>query len=107
MNSWKLIITEHLKGFFDTLSKEDRAKVESVLRLFKEFGPMLPQKYLKRMAGTKELWELRAKNARIFLIIAGSMGIAVHGIIKKSQKTPKQDIDLAKKRAAKAREDFV
>jgi phage-related protein len=53
------------------------------------------------------LWEVRShlKNqiARVlFTIIDGNM-ILVHGFIKKSQKTPLDDINLAKKRIAEIR----
>lgn len=104
---WQIIIIEQLDRFLDTLSNKDKAKVHSIFLLFEEYGQALPVKYLKRMSGTKELWELRAKRIRIFLVIAGKIGIAVHGIFKKTQKTPKQDIDLAVKRGQKAKEELV
>lgn len=107
MNRWTLIGTEQLGRFLNGLSEEERTKVNSIFLLFEEYGQILPAKYLKRMAGTKELWELRAKRIRIFIVISGNIGIAVHGIIKKSQKTPKQDIELAVKRAIKAKEDLL
>lgn len=107
MNRWELIIIETVGKFFDKLEEDERSKVKSLSILFKEYGSTLPDKYLKRMSGTKELWELRAKRIRIFLVISKNMGIAVHAIIKKSQKTPKQDIDLAVKRAVKAKEDLL
>ncbi len=107
MSKWDLVIIETVGKFLDKLEEDERSKVKSLSILFKEYGLMLPKKYLKRMSGTKELWELRAKRIRIFLVISKNMGIAVHAIIKKSQKTPKQDIDLAVKRAVKAKEDLL
>lgn len=107
MSTAQIIITEWVGEFIADLPIEEGNKVRNVIRLFKEYGQNLPVKYLKRISGTKELWELRVKRARIFLIIVGNTGIAVHGIIKKSQKTPKQDIDLAKKRAIKTKEDLL
>jgi len=107
MYTWHLIITEALGKFLDTLPYPQLAKVKSIFQLFSEFGPQLPSKYLKRMSGTKELWELRAKNIRIFLVFSGNTAIAVHGIIKKTQKTPRQDIETAVKRAMKAKEDIL
>lgn len=50
---------------------------------------------------------IASQKSKNFLIIVGNTGIVVHGIIKKSQKTPKQDIDLAKKRAYKTKEDLL
>jgi len=49
------------------------------------------------------LWEVctnlsNRTTARIFFMVIKSTMVLLHGFIKKSQKTPKQDIDLAKKR---------
>ncbi len=107
MNKWDLIIIKAVNEFLGELTKDDRSKVKSLSLLFKEYGTTLPAKYLKRLSGTRELWELRAKRIRVFLVISGNVGIAVHAIIKKSQRTPKQDIDLAAKRAIKAKEDLL
>ncbi|WPD22088.1 MAG: type II toxin-antitoxin system RelE/ParE family toxin [Candidatus Electrothrix scaldis] len=50
----------------------------------------------------KGLWEVRStlptKIARVFFCIKGSEMILLHGIIKKSQKAPKKELDLAIKR---------
>ena len=50
----------------------------------------------------KDLWEVRTylQNGicRVFFTIWKEYMVLLHGIIKKSQKTPKQDLDLAKKR---------
>ena len=107
MNRYTLIVIENLSKFLNDLSEGDKSKINSIFRLFEEYGQTLPAKYLKRLSGTNELWELRAKRVRIFLVMVGNIGIAVHGIIKKTQKTPKQDIDLAVKRATKAKGDLL
>ena len=48
------------------------------------------------------LWEVRSnlqgKIARVFFCIENSKMILLHGIIKKSQKTPQKDLELARKR---------
>jgi len=50
----------------------------------------------------KDLWEVRTDLqdgiCRVFFTIWKGYMVLLHGIIKKSQKTPIQDIDLAKKR---------
>lgn len=51
----------------------------------------------------KDLWEVRSdisdkRISRIFFTISENKMILLHAIIKKSQKTPKEDLDLAKKR---------
>lgn len=54
-----------------------------------------------------DLWEVRSflgnKIARVLFTILNSQMILVHGFIKKSQKTPKEDIKLALKRISDIR----
>ncbi|HKL85429.1 MAG TPA: type II toxin-antitoxin system RelE/ParE family toxin [Treponemataceae bacterium] len=49
-----------------------------------------------------DLWEVRTKMpnkiSRVFFTVWKGFMVLLHGIIKKSQKTPKEDLDLAKKR---------
>jgi phage-related protein len=54
------------------------------------------------------LWEVRTKDlslgiARTFFTIQGNLMILLHGIIKKSQKIPLDDLNLARKRLAQLR----
>ncbi len=98
MNTWNIKTVEQVDKFLEKLSIGQQAKVKSIFLLFKEYGTTLPTKYLKKMSGREELWELRAKNVRIFIFMHENTGIAVHGIVKKTQKTPKADLDLAVKR---------
>ena len=48
------------------------------------------------------LWEVRSslgdRIARVFFIILNEEIILLHGIVKRSQTTPKQELDLARKR---------
>lgn len=51
----------------------------------------------------RELWEVRcsltgARIARVIFCIAAGQMVLLHAFIKKTQKTPTQDIDLALKR---------
>ena len=107
MNIWKTHIIDPVKKFIKHLPEPEVAKIITTISLFEEYGPALPAKYLKRITGTKELWELRAKRIRIFLIIKGNTGIFIHAIKKKTQKTPKQDIELALTRGLKIIEEFL
>jgi len=49
-----------------------------------------------------DLWEVRTKLpnkiSRVFFTVWNDFMVLLHGIIKKSQKTPQEDLDLAKKR---------
>lgn len=91
-------ITTHRKAreFIESLDKVRRARVDRIYYLFEEYGVTLPGKYLKKL--DKEVWELRPGDVRLFLGIKGTKGIIVHGIFKKTQKTPKRDLELARKR---------
>jgi phage-related protein len=50
----------------------------------------------------KDLWEVRTNLpdgiSRVFFTVWEQYMVLLHGIIKKTQKTPQQDLDLAKKR---------
>jgi phage-related protein len=49
-----------------------------------------------------DLWEVRSqlsgRIARVFFTVLGSHMVLLHGIMKKSQKTPQEDLSLAKRR---------
>lgn len=66
-----------------------------------EYGPNLGEPHTKALGGG--LFEIRAKSGegigRAFYCTVISRKIVVlHAFIKKSQKTPKNDLDIAKKR---------
>lgn len=54
------------------------------------------------------LWEVRSRLgeriARVFFVVEGSTMVLLHGFIKKTQKTPKHELDLAKQRMNQLRE---
>jgi phage-related protein len=50
-----------------------------------------------------DLWEARSnlehgKTSRVFFTVSGNQMILLHGFIKKSQKTPQKEIELARNR---------
>ncbi|MDP3947944.1 MAG: type II toxin-antitoxin system RelE/ParE family toxin [bacterium] len=96
MLKYKTITHTKAKEFIDSLDKLRRARVDRIYYLFEEYGRFLPSKYLKKLS--RDVWELRPGDVRLFLYIKGNTGIMVHGILKKTQKTPKRDLDLAIKR---------
>lgn len=85
--------------WFRALDDEERRIVGYDLRVLQIGFPMgMP---LCRSLGDG-LWELRStlakKIARVIFFLDGQNFIVVHGFIKKSQKTPKEDLDTAKAR---------
>ena len=61
---------------------------------------VVPTPYFKKLTGTEDIWECRiqfASNAyRIFCFFEeNSVVVLTHGIVKKTQKTPRQEIERA------------
>ncbi len=76
-------------------------KVEYVFSVIKTVD-LIPQKFLKHIEGTDGLYEIRIKAGsdifRIFCCFdSGRIVVLFNGIHKKSQKTPKNEIDKALK----------
>jgi phage-related protein len=72
-----------------------------IVEMIEEFGPMLGKPYTASMGGG--LFEIRAKGKEgigrsLYCVLKGREVIILHSFIKKSQKTPKKELDLAKNR---------
>lgn len=92
---------EVVAAFLDSLPRKHRAKAIWEIELLSIQGTSLTQPYVKHING--DLWELRIKFAsdisRIFYFIPMKDKIVLlHGFIKKTNKTPPGEIDIARKR---------
>jgi phage-related protein len=72
-----------------------------IAEMIEEFGPMLGKPYTSSIGNG--LFEIRAKGKEgigrsLYCMVKGREIIILHSFIKKSQKTPKKELDLAKKR---------
>ena len=90
-----------VEDFLTTLEPGSRAKVTRSLDMLRTI-PVVPAKFWQKLSGQK-LWELRAEYAgNIYRILAttarGNRVILLHGFQKKSQKTPRQDMEIAQQR---------
>jgi phage-related protein len=92
----ELIVDRRVDQFVETLTDIDQGRIAGYLDLFRQYQFTLPSKYLKKL--DKNLWELRPGNIRLLLGKVGSRIIVVNGLKKKSQKTPKKEIETAKRR---------
>ena len=67
-----------------------------------EFGWPCGEPLCKSLSGYPGLWEVRSNIksgiARVFFYIDKSEMILLHGLVKKTQKTPDKDLKLAQKR---------
>jgi phage-related protein len=91
------------KDYFENFLKKQPIKVQN--KIFKiieaiETLERIPENYLKSIAGTKGLYEARISLAsdiwRVFCFFdKGRLVILLNGFTKKTQKTPKREIDKA------------
>jgi len=96
-----------VREFLDSLSGKVAQKLLWTLKLLEDLE-FLPSIYFKKLAGTDGIWECRVQYSsniyRIFCFFdTHSVVILTHGFIKKTQKTPRQEIE----RAEKYRKDFL
>ena len=84
------------KDFFDALPKKVFQKISWVLRLIVELEK-IPKTYFKKIVNSDDIWECRigfsSNTYRIFCFFEnGKVIILTHGIIKKTQKLPQNEI---------------
>ncbi len=93
------------KHYFETFLRKQTVKVQNkiykVIEIIETFE-QVPKKYLSPMKGTKGLYEARIKLGsniwRVFCFFdKGRLIILLNGFQKKDQKTPKKEIEKAKR----------
>ena len=82
--------------YLNKVSKEDHARIIKTINLFSDYGCKLSAKYLKKL--NHEIWELRAEKQRVLFGFVKESIIIVNIFYKKTQKTPRREIDVAIKR---------
>jgi phage-related protein len=91
---------EPVRAWIKSLSLEDRQLVGRDVQKV-EFGWPIGMPYCRSLG--KGLWEVRSdltdgKIGRVIFCVIGGRMVLLHGFIKKTQKTPERDIELASKR---------
>ncbi|MBN1999433.1 type II toxin-antitoxin system RelE/ParE family toxin [candidate division KSB1 bacterium] len=90
---------EPVREWLQALTREEKKVIGEDIKTI-QFGWPLGMPLIRKLEN--DLWEIRShlKNriARVLFTIIDDHMILLHGFIKKSQKTPKQDIQLARKR---------
>ena len=94
----KVPVLEFIQG----LQPKQQAKINREIDLLEKFGNELHYPHVDTIKGDKYkgLWELRIEFAsnifRVFYFLPeNDFVILLHGIVKKKQKTPKQELDIA------------
>lgn len=96
-------LSEEIKETLDALPPDLRASFQRIVELIQAHGlERIREPYLKHLEGT--LWKMRLKGrsgiARAVYVTASGMRIViVHVFVKKTQKTPRQEIVQALKKA--------
>ena len=87
-----------LEEFLDLLPAKAARKVVWVLNLAENLD-RIPSHYFCKLTGTDDIWEFRIKSGsnifRVFAFWDDSRIILTHGFIKKTQKTPREEIQMA------------
>ncbi|MRT92581.1 type II toxin-antitoxin system RelE/ParE family toxin [Ancylomarina sp. 16SWW S1-10-2] len=96
-----IFFKDYFEKFFIKQSTKVKAKIIWTIELIEEFEKV-PETYLKHIESVKGLYEIRIKLGRdIFRIFCffeqGKLIILTNGFQKKTQKTPKKEINRALK----------
>lgn len=102
-------LLDYIAELEQSKSKDSRVRLNKIREYVKALavnGTRLPETYSKHLDG--EIWELRPLSDRILFAgwVDGSF-VLLHSFVKKTQKTPKREIEQAKRELAdfKERED--
>jgi phage-related protein len=102
--SWSLeFLDQDVQSSLDALPLDIRASFQRIVELIQSHGlERVREPYVKHLEGA--LWEMRLKGrsgiARaVYVTAVGRRIVVVHVFAKKTQKTPRREIEMALKRA--------
>jgi phage-related protein len=96
-----IVFGNYFWEFYHKQTNEVQGKIDWVIGLVRTLQ-IIPEKFFKHIEGTDGLYEIRIKvGSDIFRVFCcfdkGNLVILFNGFQKKSNKTPKQEIDRAEK----------
>ena len=95
---------EPVRNWLQLQAIEDKKRIGEDIKTV-HFGWPLGMPLVRHIDG--EIWEIRCRLsggiARVLFVLESNTMILIHGFIKKQQKTPKPDLDLAKIRVKQLR----
>lgn len=93
---------EPVRDWLKSLPREDRKTIGEDIKTV-QFGWPLGMPLVRKLE--RDVWEVRSRLhnriARTLFTVENGIMVLLHGFIKKSQKTPKSDLMLAKRRITK------
>ena len=91
---------EPVRNWLKDLTKEDRRTIGEDIKTV-QFGWPLGMPVVRKLE--PGLWEVRSRlnnrTARVFFAMHQGKMVLLHGVIKKSQRTPTTDLNVARQRA--------
>lgn len=108
--SWTIeFLDEHVLAEFEQLPSEMQAKFFHICNLINEIGfPFIREPHIKKLEGKIYEFRLTGRDGigRSLFITRGSRRITIlRTFIKKTQKTPKRELNIAKQRAKLAEKE--
>lgn len=96
-----IVYGNHFWDFYNAQTKKVQAKIDWIIGLVRTLR-IIPETYFKHLSGTDGLYEMRIKLAgdvyRVFCCFdKGNLVILFNGFQKKTDKTPRQEIERAEK----------
>jgi phage-related protein len=95
---------EPVREWLKSLQGSERRTIGEDIKTV-QFGWPLGMPLVRKLA--KDLWEVRVhlvdRIARVLFTVVGHTMVLLHGFIKKSQATPPEELDVAKRRLQKLR----
>jgi len=101
---WRVeVLDRRVERELDELAADVRERFLRIAELIERHGPAaVHEPYVKHLEG--KLWEMRMKGkdgiARaIYVITYGERVVVLHAFVKKTQKTPRRALEIARERA--------
>lgn len=101
--TWKVVYFVSSSGenpvskFIDSCAKPQQIKILRILKHLEGYGIQSVIPHIKKLSGTP-FWEIRIlgkDNIRIIYVVEiGKLIVLLHGFFKKTQKTPKKEIEI-------------
>lgn len=105
MGKWNILYFQSARGekfvkeFIDKQNSMIQGKYAGMVDFLGEYGPFLTEKYTKKIH--PDLYELRItgkEQISVLYTVSGKDIILLHALKKKTQKVPRQEIELAENR---------
>lgn len=97
---YEVVLDERAQEEINTFPTGIRARTYDLLVRMQTFGPNLGFPFTKKLVGTDDIFEVRAKSKEgigraLYITVVDKKIIVLCAFVKKTQKTPKKEIEKA------------